>query len=215
MKKGLLLALMAFTTASFAQEESTPQSIARQLAQHIIIRGNFAQTREVEGIPRGLRSRGHYVFWRDHGIYWATQLPQQRAMTYRNDKTLQWSNDNSQPQEMNSTADKYLRRILMTVFSFDAQQLNEQFEQQWEVESARWNLLLVPKQSTTKRFLQEIALRGKTDIESLSLVRTNGETLTIDFQDSQPLESMNLESCTNYFAYSLTECERILHAAQP
>lgn len=215
MKKGLLLVLMVVTAASVSQEESTQESIASRLAQHVIMRGKFVQIREVEGIPQGLRSQGHYVFWRDHGIYWATQLPQQRAITYRNDKTLLWSNEHSEPQEVNSSADKHLRRILMTIFSFDTQQLNEQFDQQWEVESTGWTLLLVPKQSTTKRFLQEIALRGKTDIEGLSVVHTNGEILTIDFQDSQVQATMELESCTTYFAYSHSECEQMLHATQP
>ena len=95
----------------------TPDAVAGELIQFQLVRGKFTQVREVAGVAGGLRSQGDYIFWRDHGIYMGTLIPVQSAVTYRTDKTLQWSGENSQPQEVQSRADKQLRRILMSVFS--------------------------------------------------------------------------------------------------
>ena len=215
MKAWPLILTLLPVISVHALAQDTPENIADKLGRFQVVRGHFIQVREIAGVDGGLRSQGEYIFWRDHGIYLGTQLPLESAVTYRTDKTLQWSGDDPQAQEVNSRVDKHLRRILMAVFSFDLAQLERDFEQQWQIDVGDWELLLTPKQNMTAHFLDKISLHGNQHIQRVSVYHASGEVMTLAFEESVAETHLDVTSCLTRFAYNEYECEQFLDAANP
>lgn len=215
MKGWLLSVALTGLVCNAAANNKSSEAIARRLQEQNAVQGTFHQVREVEGIPGGLRSQGSYLFWRGHGIYWATERPIQRAITYRQDMTLLWSSGNESAQALDSRKDRHFRKILLNIFSFDLALLEQEFELQWRIdgtdETDSWQLELSPRKSSTRRFLSRATLWGEQAIEGLTLEQANGERLQIKFSEPIPLQTVDLSVCRQRFAYSPSQCQQLLN----
>jgi outer membrane lipoprotein-sorting protein len=211
----LLLGLLGIGNVAVTAQENTAKRITAQLEARSKVQGHFIQTKTLEGMTNGLQSEGEFTFWRDHGIYWATQRPVKQAITYRSDKTLKWQAGESEPEEMHRRKDKEFRKILMAIFSFDTEQLALQFDQQWQTENDSWQLQLSPNSRTAGRFLDHIVLWGTAGIEGLRITNRNGESLTIEFSDEQQLEHIDKSVCISHFGYTAVQCDQFAIDAAP
>ncbi|MEM8659423.1 MAG: outer membrane lipoprotein carrier protein LolA [Pseudomonadota bacterium] len=185
-------------------DELDPQTISQGLSTFTVMRGHFSQVRHLDGRDGGLRSSGQYVFWRDHGVYWHTEQPIERAVTYRSDVTLDWRS--GEPVATQRPGDESFRRILMGVFSFDLKQLEQEFELQWRIDDSDWILQLVPRQSGTRRFLSSLTLYGSTTVSGMELARSNGEVVVVRFSDTAAQTQLPLQDCLSLFAFSEQQC---------
>ena len=199
---------------SRATELDSPDDIADTLVSHAVVRGKFSQLRELPGLPDGLRSEGEFTFWREHGIHWATLHPVQRQVTYRSDRTLTWSSGGAL-QTLNSPRDKLLRRLLMTVFSFDFEQLEEDFSSHWSIDGDYWGLTLTPRSGAAGRFLESITLGGGDTLSSLRVASHNGEVLSVQFRQVSSPDGLTNGECIAKFAYSPSECAQLLNDNRP
>ncbi|MEM1154791.1 MAG: outer membrane lipoprotein carrier protein LolA, partial [Pseudomonadota bacterium] len=184
--------------------ELDPQIISQKLSTFTVMRGHFSQLRHLDGLDGGLRSSGQYVFWRDHGVYWHTEQPIERAVTYRRDVTLNWQS--GEPVTSHRPGEASFRRILMGIFSFDLKQLEQEFELQWRIGDSDWLLQLVPRQSGTRRFLSSLSLYGSGTISGMEMVRSNGEVVVVRFSETVAQTELPLQDCLSLFAFSEQQC---------
>ena len=126
-------------------EDGLGEDLSRRLSLGNVISGKFEQSKDHAGLPKPLQSEGQFVFWRGHGVHWATESPVQQATIYRNDKTLQSSGSSGAVRELTGRKERAFRRVLLDVFSFDEAQLSRQFELQWTQGDQHWQLMLRPK----------------------------------------------------------------------
>ena len=208
------LACTVYCTPASATDLS-PEEIADKIRSHTVVRGEFEQLREVPGLPGGLRSQGEFTFWREHGIYWATLQPVHRQITYRSDQTLAWPEEDGTPQTLNSRQDRQLRGLLMSVFSFDLQQLEQDFSSHWSIDGDHWGVTLTPRSHSTRRFLESVTLGGSDTLSSLRIASRNGEVLSTQFRQLSSPDRLSASDCTALFAYSASECEQLLHDHRP
>ncbi|MFK7978200.1 MAG: outer membrane lipoprotein carrier protein LolA [Halioglobus sp.] len=194
------------TGDAVAAQVHSAASVTARLANRNILHGLFEQTRELQGVSGGLTSTGEFYFWRGHGIYLSTLEPIVQATTYRSDTTLRWAPGEPKPQVLNGRRDRHFRDLLMSIFDFDTEQLERDFQQAWRFEDQEWELQLTPRSFASKRFLESITLRGSQHIDALTIVSKSGEKLRILFSSTQTLAALAPQICVERFAYSAEQC---------
>jgi len=188
---------------------SHEQDIPARLSLGNVIRGHFQQSKDHAGLPMPLLSEGEFIFWRGHGVHWATESPVQQTIVYRSDKTLQSSDDSTEVRELRGRNERAFRRILLDIFSFDEAQLRRQFKLKWTVDEQRWQLRLRPKTWTLKRALQEVNLSGGEFVDSLRIVDAQGLALEMHFSTQQRSDlSLDIQNCETTFFYSAEQCQQ-------
>lgn len=213
---GIAACVMAFATVAAETPGSgvDDATVVDRLGSHAVVRGRFTQTRELENAAASLHSEGRFIFWRHHGVYWATQEPVQLAKIYRHDKTLVIDGDgNSPPGEVRGVRERHFRETLLTIFSFDKDRLAQRFEQEWRAQGRSWQLFLTPKSRSLKPYLSRIELWGAENIHGLRI--HNDEVLTLEFRDTRSSESLDIEDCVSSFAYSTEQCESLTDDSPP
>lgn len=200
-----------------SRPETDARTILDRLGSHAVVRGGFVQTRELENAAANLRSEGEFIFWRNQGVYWATQKPVHIAKIYRHDKTLviegEDGDGDSSPREVNGVRDRHFRETLLTIFSFDKARLAQRFEQEWQTQGQSWQLVLTPKNQSLKTHLSMVELWGSKGIQGLRIY--NDERLTVEFRDTHIGENLSIGDCTSNFAYSTDQCASLTNASPP
>lgn len=171
----------------------TSEQLSRQITQHQIVRGRFEQWRTLTGIPRPIRSSGHFIYWRDHGLYWETGKPISQASTFTPDAIIHWQSGidlqqtKRQSDKSSSPVQKQISRILLAVFGGDIQSLEKLFNSYWstdqEQKTKQWTVELTPTAASIKRVVEKITLSGGDYISNLNLDASNGDTTRIHFTD--------------------------------
>lgn len=210
---GLLLAALALQAS--AEKTNAVEQLTEQLQAERIISGQFIQQRWLEGLDKPLQSEGQFTYWRDQGIYWQTDQPFPQAITYSRDKTTVWK----QPglpvgTASNTRRDKHFRTILLSLFSFDIDQLQQQFSSRWTLDDSAWQLQLTPTHTIAQRAIKQASLSGAEHIEHIEIISGNGETLQIHFSNLQRLESISHQQCVNQFDYSIDHCQQLTQPSQ-
>ena len=189
--------------------EGMPLDIAQRLSMDSVVSGHFRQSKEQAGLPAPLQSEGWFVFWRGHGVHWATESPVKQATIYRNDRTLQSNGGSGAVRELTGRTERTFRRVLLEVFNLDETQLGRQFKLQWQGDAQRWRLILRPKTLTLKTALQEVSLSGGESIDTLRIVDAQGLTLQMDFSKQQRSNlPLDLQRCKALFFYSSEQCQQ-------
>jgi outer membrane lipoprotein-sorting protein len=210
-----LLVILCSAVYATNPEGAPGREIAARLALHDIVQGQFEQWRGVEGLSKPLASTGRFFFWRERGIYWSTETPVKQALTYRNDKTLQWQPGAETPLELRSPGDAHFRRMLLAIFSFNLEQLANQFELRWLGQEASWQVDLLPRKRSVQRALRQVSLRGSEYVEQLVMTDVAGQVLRIDFSAVATPPAIGLLQCADLFAWSPGECKAYGAAGSP
>jgi hypothetical protein len=196
-----------------AEQASLQQQIA-QLSETLrsaeVVSGQFTQLREIKGLNKPLQSSGHFIYWRDRGIYWHTELPFPQAITYTQQHTISWTAPGIPSKDKhNSRKDKQFRQMLLTMFSFDLSQLEQQFSSQWQIDEPQWQLLLTPSNRLTRRGLQSATLSGQQFIQQILIINPQGEQLQISFSDMLASTGISQTSCIDQFGFSAEDCQSL------
>lgn len=211
------LVMLNAVAAGASGSETDARTILDRLGSHAVVRGDFVQTRELENTAANLRSEGEFIFWRNQGVYWATQQPVHIAKIYRHDKTLVIEDEDgdgaSSPREVNGVRDRHFRETLLTIFSFDRERLAQRFEQEWQTQGQSWQLVLTPKNRSFKSYVSMIELWGARNIQGLRIY--NDERLTLEFRDTHTGENLSIVDCTTNFAYSTEQCASLTNESPP
>ncbi|MAT92946.1 MAG: hypothetical protein CME59_10140 [Halioglobus sp.] len=203
-----LLVLLAGCASALADEpraqEGPADAVVARLSAQVAVRGRFEQTRQLPGADNVLRASGEFIFWRGHGVHWATETPLQRVLVYRHDATLLAGVDGSSPQTVGGAAQRQFRDVLLTVFSFDRDRLEARFRPLWRFEGEAWTLTLEPRQKSLRRHLDRVEMWGA---ETLRGLRIHGrELLTLEFHDSATLPGVDAITCEEAFLYAAASC---------
>jgi len=183
------------------------EQLSRKLRQHPVVKGEFEQLRNLAGIPRPIRSRGRFIYWRDHGLYWETNEPISQAATFTPNAIIHWqSATNLQQTERNSSPiQKQISRILLAVFGGDIKSLEQLFESRWSSGSKIWTVDLIPSIAAVKQVVEKISLSGEDYVNNLSLVASNGDATHIQFSNIRAFNQPGVDDCS-YFEVETSLC---------
>jgi hypothetical protein len=124
---GALVAAAA--AAAPAAAPATLDALERQLAAVPTTRAQFAQVRKIKGMVRPLRSSGHFIASREHGLWWRQEKP--FGLTLVLDAKRMSQTLDGQPPEI-ITAEKQpqlfqFNHLLIAIFKADRAALEKSF----------------------------------------------------------------------------------------
>ncbi|KJY81965.1 membrane protein [Vibrio galatheae] len=189
MNKWLTLALIAFSTLSWAQVTDL-DSLQAQLAQHSLVRGDFTQLRHIEMFEQPLSSQGKFTLSKQQGLLWQQTTPFPVNLVLTQDK-LRQSFAGQDPQVITAQDNPmafYFSHVFLAVFHGDTEALQEQFDIEFKRGSNQWTIELTPTQAPLNAVFKSITLEGEENIEGLTLQEVRGDKTQILFtnQTHQP-----------------------------
>lgn len=209
-----LLPLFCVAQAEPETEQENQQQEIEKISQLIrsihLISGSFEQQRKLPELNKPLISTGHFIYWKDQGIYWQTDTPYRQATTYSKEKTIIWKSPGIPAGEAsNSSRDKHFRRILFSLFDFDLRQLEQKFETQWSIAAQQWQLDLIPSDTITRHAISSARLVGSDHIQQIEMTGSNNEKIVINFSQTQISNHSSHDMCVNKFGFSINTCNQL------
>lgn len=194
--------LAVFVTAFLCTATSTQAASSEQVAAVIkkindihFIQGEFTQHKKMQGIAYPLKSQGHFMFWKEHGLYLATDKPFFNAMTITGNGLITWQADGSGniAQEQSGIIQREVNKTLLAFFSADIDLIEQRFSVEWVFEKNNWQLSLTPKLEMIQKSMRVAIIRGNQYMSELRVIAANGDQTEMFFsaqkESAQPIAS--------------------------
>lgn len=198
----LVGSILVFTDSVFADSEAEAiQNVVQQLSAVTLIHGKFEQQKKLQGLDYPLTSSGDFIFWKEKGLYLASDKPFFNAMTITAGNIIQWQENGTGTvsEEQSGLIQREISRTLLAFFSADVQLIEERFSTQWQFGEKRWQLLLTPRHDMVRKHMHTAELRGEQYIESLRIVGGNGDITELRFTDINSSIAPSLEQCRWFY----------------
>lgn len=187
MLRALLLALACFS----AQAQDLAQSVKQQLAQPQVLRGEFEQSKQVQGFAKPLVSRGAFLVARERGVLWTTRTPFASRLRLTRDEILATQGNGAVAFRLDASKEPSVRVINGLMFSLlngDLGGLEQHFKIEGNADAKAWSLVLTPKSSALAKLMNRIELAGDKHVRSIRIDEANGDKTAIRFsgQASEP-----------------------------
>ncbi len=207
----VLFALIATSLSVVADKregDATMNQIFQKLQTFNVLQGQFVQYRKLVGIPNDLKSSGHFVFWRSHGLYWHLEKPFSHALTYTPDEILFWEEAGkaAQPGRQQSKIQQQTNRILLAIFGGDLSQVQDIFELTWRSTGSSWEIELQPKTYAAKKSIDKVLVKGARHIDVLTIWAKEGDEMRILFSDVTAVARVPNSVCQYFPEPSLALC---------
>lgn len=209
----LLLILTALQASStFASDTNTAQQIVERISQTSYVDGKFSQEKSLQGISQPLRSSGRFIFWKNHGLFLATEKPFFNAMSLLDGTMVNWKADGSGQisQEQNALVQKEINKTLFSFFSADIGLIEQRFATEWKINSPNWELTLTPKMALIEKSLKRTQIKGSEKIESIEVLAANGDTTKITFSEQRTGTNPSAADCHWFYLLPKKQCSDIL-----
>lgn len=193
--------LMFTSVVCVAAEDEAIKKIVQQLNAVTLISGQFEQQKQLQGLDYPLSSSGHFIFWKDKGLYLASDKPFFNATTITLNQIIHWREDGSGSlsQEQSGLIQREISRTLLAFFSADLTLIEERFNTQWQFDETGWQLLLTPRHEMVRKQMHSAQLRGADYIESLRLTGGNGDITLLTFTNITDRAAPTAEQCRWFF----------------
>lgn len=173
------------------------RAVCERLTGKGVMRGDFAQTKEIRSLARSFKGRGTFVVSRDDGIVWNTLKPFPSLMVVTAGRIVQ-STGKGKATVLDSGGNPVFEQFAATiraVFSGDADELFSRFEVYFlagdgnpagEAASGAsparpWRIGLVPKDSVVRSIIGSIELSGLETLDRFIMTEATGDTVRYEF----------------------------------
>ena len=180
-----LLPALAFSQVSepkLKDEESFAQ-VCEAISSKKITMGDFKQLKFLQRFKREMSSSGIYIISADDGILWQTQKPYFSTMVMTRNAVIQTNAKGKKSvlsAESNATFEQFAN-VLSSVFTGKSEALTENFDVEFIGSTDNWNINLIPKNSSVRKFVEEIEMAGKISIDVMTIHEPNGDYIRYDF----------------------------------
>ncbi len=187
------LALLFF--AAQAGADDTLVAISKRIDASDVLRGRFEQSKQVAGFSKPLKSSGHFVLRRGHGVIWETARPFASTLVVTRERMR--SRVGGVVQQIDSAREPGLRLINSVLFDLlggDVAQLQRDFDAVGELRNVQhWRLQLKPKSGVLAQAFTAIALTGAVHVEQVILDERNGDRSEINFSALVPAMTLTAD----------------------
>lgn len=204
----LAILVLVLTDIAFADsEESAIQNVVQQLNSVTVIHGSFEQQKQLQGLDYPLTSSGQFIFWKEKGLYLASDKPFFNASTITADNIIHWQENGRGKisEEQSGLIQREISRTLLAFFSADVELIEARFTTQWEFDGNAWKLLLTPRHEMVRKQMRSAELRGENYIKSLRIEGGNGDVTQLKFTDIHSSGSPTPEQCRWFFLDKLAQ----------
>lgn len=187
----LVLAMLCAAPVLAGGEVAMPtlQSVLSRLSEATVVRGQYAQVRHIHLLDKPLESNGFFIL-SERGLYWEQQSPL-RSVMIADERSL-YARIGDAPSDIVDEASNPMAmpisRILLGIFSGDAQQLEENFSIGFEASGRDWTIELTPTSEPLSAAISHITLRGRDLIEEVDIHDRSEDETSIRFSgvETQP-----------------------------
>lgn len=177
----LLLGLCLLVPAWAAEGEG----VAARLAQPPVLRGQFEQSKQLQGFKHPLVSRGDFLLVRDRGVAWDTREPFASTTLLTRDRLLTRLPDGSQRVLLDTAGSPGMAAVnalLMALVAGDLPALAERFRLEESLAGdGAWTLVLWPKDAGLQQVFTRITLRGDRFVREVLIEEAGGDVTTLRF----------------------------------
>jgi len=186
---------------------SADDLLKRYLPETCYQTGEFEQQKPLGKTQKLLTSQGRFAFSCNKGLVWRTQSPLLETNLYQL-KGRQWLQSGDAPlQELNGKIHRHLGNILNQLIGGNQQFLNKHFAM---VEQDK-TLMLTPKQSRMKKFLQSIQITLTDNAVIIKMQHPDNFTQVRIFNINNR-DSLNQTECREFTQTSDEICYRLFES---
>jgi hypothetical protein len=176
-----MIALLAFVPCVAAPGDD----IREHLARPVVLRGQFEQSRHLQGFHNPLVSQGDFVVSHDRGVLWETRKPFPSTTVVSKDRLLVRQADGSSQVvfDKNSPAASMVDALLPALLGGDVDTLSKYFSlKETALPANAWQLELLPRDSGLAHVFTRIVLQGDRYVRSVHLEEKGGDSTDIVFK---------------------------------
>ena len=189
----LAAAVLFVAAASQAQAQASAADAApvrQRLQMAAVLRGEFEQTKVIQGFRNALVSHGEFMVARGQGVWWHTQQPFEATLVVTRTRLFTRAPDGSTANVMDAQAEPGLRQVNELVFSLlsaDLDALADRFTIKAQAVGATgWTLTLAPRDANVAKFLKSATLAGDAFVQSVRIDEAHGDSTQIRFSHQVP-----------------------------
>jgi outer membrane lipoprotein-sorting protein len=160
---------------------------AKKLKAAQTLRGRFVLRKHLREIPAPLTATGEFVFARDLGVYWHTQVPFDSVFLLTPSGARQ-RDEGSETFRMDAKQQPGVRaalEIFVALFRLDVESLANNFQLYGVSDQQGWRIGLRPRAAAMSSVFTQAIVAGRTQIERIELSDGNGDRTEIVVQDVQ------------------------------
>nr|WP_298124012.1 outer membrane lipoprotein carrier protein LolA [uncultured Pseudoxanthomonas sp.] len=180
-----LLALAAGGSILPAAAADPLAQVQGQIAQVPLLRGEFAQEKQVAGFRNPLRSSGRFLLVRDKGVVWTTTAPFPSETVITRDRILSRQRDGSRRVEVDARQQPGLRSVnamMFALMSGDMKALTSTFDVKAEPAAGKgWRMTLVPRSRQLAQAFTSVRLSGDRYVREVELREASGDVTQLRF----------------------------------
>lgn len=161
------------------------EGVHARLAQPAVLRGQFEQSKRLEGFRQPLVSRGDFLLVRDRGIAWDTREPFASTTLLTRERLLTRLPDGSQRVLLDAAASPGMAAVnalLMALVAGDLPALAERFKLgETLAADGSWQLVLTPDEAGLRQVFRRITLSGDRFVRAVEIEEAGGDVTTLRF----------------------------------
>jgi hypothetical protein len=156
----------------------------RALQKAQTLRGNYTQSKTLQGVPKPLLAEGTFLFVRDRGIAWRTEKPFESELVITDSDIIQREGGrvSMRLSASQQPAVRVIAGIFASVFALDFAALEERFDLYCRKTAGGWELGLRPRGDSGA--LRQIVVSGRAQVERVRVADTHGDETDIRLRDT-------------------------------
>ncbi|WP_399477835.1 outer membrane lipoprotein carrier protein LolA [Xenorhabdus griffiniae] len=166
----------------------TLEELQQRFAHQPIVRANFTQIRQIQGIPHPLSSSGQMLISQHKGLWWHQQKPFPLTLLLDDNHMVQIMSGQT-PQVITADSNPQLfqfNHLMRALFQADRAVLEENFNIEFsDLGQEKWRLILTPKTSPLDKLFTAITLNGQTHLDAILLTDRQGDRTELSFSHHQ------------------------------
>lgn len=190
--KRLIVCLSLLLPLSSNAADDPIAAVKAQLLQPAVLRGEFQQSKQIQGFSKPLQSSGDFIVARDQGVLWRTLKPFPGTLKLTRDEIVATQGDavSFRLSASSEPSVRIINGLMFALLNGDVGALDRQFTISGSAADARWKLALSPKQAAFAKLIRSIELQGDQHVREIAIAEANGDHTRIVFtgQGSDPAE---------------------------
>lgn len=198
--------LAAFSIQANTQQQS--DQVIKRLSEIQFVQGKFNQQKKLQGLTHVLKSQGHFIFWRAHGLYIATEKPFFNAITITGSDIINWQQNGvgNLSTEQSGLVQREINKTLLAFFSADISLIQQRFIATWVFEKNQWQLTLTPRNDLIKKNMHAAVMSGDNFLQKLVVTAANGDEITIEFNSQIEGAMPSQQECRWFYLHAPAPC---------
>ncbi len=164
--------------------------IQQRLQVSPVLKGEFEQTKTLQGFRNPLVSHGEFLVARGQGVWWHTQQPFESTLVVTKTRLFTRAADGSADNLMDAQAEPGLKQVNELIFSLLAADLDVLADKftivAQAVGASGWTLTLTPRDANIAKFLVRATLTGERDVQTVRIEEARGDATQIRFSRQVP-----------------------------